>query len=115
MKKKYGLGYVISVLKERNGNSNEEMIELINKTIPGAHVLSNVSSEVKVRLPYSKTNEFPLLFKELDKNRLKYEIKGYGISSTTLEEVFLKINENSEDKMSAVEEVESIASSQKTI
>lgn len=33
-------------------------------------------------------------FKELDENLARYEINSYGISITTLEEVFIKINED---------------------
>jgi ATP-binding cassette subfamily A (ABC1) protein 3 len=54
-------------------------------------VLSNVSAEVAFQLPLATVTEFPSLFDDIDKSIEKLKINSYGISITTLEEVFLKV------------------------
>lgn len=55
--------------------------------------MSDVSAEIAFQLPLSEMGKFKGLFEELDKNIEKLKISSYGISITTLEEVFLKVAE----------------------
>ena len=48
-------------------------------------------AELTYRLPFEATESFPFIFEQLDSQREEFGIKTYGISVTTLEEVFLKI------------------------
>lgn len=66
------------------------MIEEIKIIIPEAEVQNTVSPQLVIHLPNNYTNEFPTLFKMLEKNRMEFGVKGMGISCTTMEEVFLR-------------------------
>lgn len=66
-------------------------MDLVTKAIPEAKVLSNVSAEVAFQLPMSTVSKFPALFDSLDSKLTTLKVTSYGISITTLEEVFLKV------------------------
>ena len=49
--------------------------------------------EINYLIPKEQKDHFKAFFEKLDNNLAKFEIKSYGVSMTTLEEVFLNINE----------------------
>lgn len=53
--------------------------------------LSEVSSELSFLIPLGLSHKFKDFFSEFDKALDDLEIKSYGISVTTLEEVFLRV------------------------
>ena len=59
-------------------------------------VLANAGAEIVYRLPFEETESFPAVFQELDARKEELSIDNYGISVTTLEEVFLKIGQQAE-------------------
>ena len=59
--------------------------------IPDALLVDDVGSDVVFLLPYSSINAFPTLFQDIDENLENLNISSYGISDTTLEDVFLQI------------------------
>ena len=59
--------------------------------VPDAVIMDDVGSELVYLLPYSSLDSFPGLFQDLDVNLDNLRISSYGISDTTLEDVFLKI------------------------
>ena len=83
-------------MKEFQGN-NEEIIDLVRSHVRSANVLSQVSSELTMQLPLEMASSFEALLDDLEKNSEKLNIDSYGISITTLEEVFLKVGEKNED------------------
>lgn len=56
-----------------------------------AKPLSNVGMEVAYQLPLGASPTFPQLFKQFDAHAEAIGIASYGISVTTMEEVFLKV------------------------
>ncbi|PFX16944.1 ATP-binding cassette sub-family A member 1 [Stylophora pistillata] len=75
--------------------------------IPTAQLVENIGSELTYVLPTELAGEgrFQDLFEELDKNLDQLHIGSYGVSDTTLEEVFLKVaeeaNAEEEDMLAA--------------
>jgi ATP-binding cassette subfamily A (ABC1) protein 3 len=53
-----------------------------------------VSAELAFQLSSSTISKFPELFSNLEQNMEKLSIRSYGISITTLEEVFLRVIED---------------------
>lgn len=53
--------------------------------------MSDFGAEVSYRLPSKELERFSQLFAEIDKSQDVLGIDSYGISLTTLEEVFLRI------------------------
>lgn len=91
LKNKYGVGYNLTFVKKALHYESQPIIELILNHVPTSTVLSDVSAELGVQLPMDQIKNFPDLFNEIDENKDRLGIESYGISITTLEEVFLKI------------------------
>ena len=74
------------------------LMDLIRSHIRKAKLVENLSSELTVQLPDDKQSvtKFDKLFADIDKQIITLGISGYGISNTTLEEVFLKVAKMSE-------------------
>ena len=53
--------------------------------------VSDVGAELAFVLPKSNTARFPALFQALDVEKPVLRITGYGISVTTMEDVFLRV------------------------
>ncbi|KAM9174579.1 phospholipid-transporting ATPase ABCA7 [Mergus octosetaceus] len=73
-----------------------QLSALIQKLVLGSRLVEDVGHEVLFVLPYSgaKDGAFGELFQELDARLGELGISGYGISDTTLEEIFLKVAED---------------------
>lgn len=77
------------VKTERQDNPQLENFVLTN--VPGSVKVSEVSSEATFLLPKCSAKEFPEFFKKLDNQLSNLNVSSYGVSMTTLEEVFLKV------------------------
>lgn len=66
------------------------MMGIIHKHIPKASVEMEVGAEVSVLLPTEETANFEALFSELEENESQIGVGSFGLSATTMEEVFLK-------------------------
>eukprot|EP01084_Bolivina_argentea_P154983 270135_1 len=97
LKKVYDVGYTFTVTVEADNNSFN-VRELIDKyiinNIKNSKLISCVGNEIKYQLPFEETDKFAQLFETLDNKKDELGIGSYGISMTTLEEVFCKIGEN---------------------
>ncbi|OQS02783.1 ATP-binding Cassette (ABC) Superfamily [Thraustotheca clavata] len=94
LKNKYGAGYSLSLIKSSESFDLPTLSTLVNSFVPAAKVLSNVGTEIAYQLPLDAAHAFPALFAALDKSLDKLHVVSYGISVTTLEEVFIKVSES---------------------
>ncbi|KAI9562460.1 hypothetical protein GHT06_009893 [Daphnia sinensis] len=92
LKKKYGAGYHLVIVKE-NGCDVQRITELIRKSIAEVSVNQNVGAELTYLLPSDKSHLFQQIFEELEQNRRSLGISSYGASVTTMEEVFIRVGE----------------------
>ena len=76
---------------------SEQIRQVITNHVPTATVLTNVGSEMAFGLPLEASAAFPLLLRELDVQRQALGVSDYGLSVTTLEEVFLKVAQEEDD------------------
>ncbi|XP_062240484.1 phospholipid-transporting ATPase ABCA1-like [Platichthys flesus] len=69
---------------------------VVRRHVPEAVFLESIGQEITYILPYSGARDgtFALLFKELDLATEDLGLTSYGISDTTLEEIFLKVAED---------------------
>ena len=97
LKNRFGIGYHLTV-DIKKGSDVDVVNALIQSTIESAQIDRFTSSEVYYILPPKETQLFPKLFHELEQNISEDNslIKSFGISMTTLEEVFLKIGDEIE-------------------
>ncbi|XP_058425894.1 phospholipid-transporting ATPase ABCA3-like [Diceros bicornis minor] len=87
LKKIYGVGYHIIMVKEPHCNV-KEITRLINHHIPSARLENNVAAELSFILPKEYTHRFKDLFTELEDRQEELGIASFGVSITTMEEVF---------------------------
>ncbi|XP_028847172.1 ATP-binding cassette sub-family A member 1 isoform X3 [Denticeps clupeoides] len=73
-----------------------DVCNLVRRYVPEAVFLESIGQEVTYILPYSGARDgtFANLFKNLDLEMSNLKITSYGISDTTLEEIFLKVAED---------------------
>uniref|UniRef100_A0A8D3DU77 ABC transporter domain-containing protein n=1 Tax=Scophthalmus maximus TaxID=52904 RepID=A0A8D3DU77_SCOMX len=115
LKKRFGSGYYLTLVRDgtekmaaqRNGIIHSQAIEvrthnltavgqLVRRNVPEAVFLESIGQEITYILPYSGARDgtFALLFQELDLAMADLGLTSYGISDTTLEEIFLKVAED---------------------
>ncbi|EQC40235.1 hypothetical protein SDRG_02883 [Saprolegnia diclina VS20] len=91
LKNRFGAGYTLTLVKADASSAMDAVSSLIMTHVPSALLTSNVASEVSFQLPTHATSSFPDLFAALDDDLASYGLTSYGISVTTLEDVFIKV------------------------
>uniref|UniRef100_A0A8C7ZZ47 ABC transporter domain-containing protein n=1 Tax=Oryzias sinensis TaxID=183150 RepID=A0A8C7ZZ47_9TELE len=68
----------------------------VRRHVPEAVFLESIGKEITFILPYARARDgtFATLFQELDQVMDKLGLTSYGVSDTTLEEIFLKVAED---------------------
>ncbi|KAG7398223.1 ATP-binding cassette sub- A member 12 [Phytophthora boehmeriae] len=93
LKNRYGAGYNLTLVKDDATCDDNAVTALITSYVPSAQLLSNVGSEIAYQLPQKSSPQFAAMFTKIDSNLQKLGVLSYGISATTLEEVFIKVAE----------------------
>lgn len=93
LKNRFGVGYNLTFVKESSSSDTNAIISLARKYVPNAVVLSNVATDLSLQLPMDSVKNFPGMFDEIDNKKAELKYVEYGISITTLEEVFLRVGE----------------------
>ncbi|XP_062038302.1 phospholipid-transporting ATPase ABCA7, partial [Lepus europaeus] len=72
-----------------------QLLALVRRWVPGARLVEELPHELVLALPYAGAQDgsFVRLFQELDQQLGELDLTGYGISDTSLEEIFLKVVE----------------------
>ncbi len=68
--------------------------ELVQMHVPECKLERFFGKEVKYILPLQTTSKFSKLFHQLEQSSKSIDIEYFGISMTTLEEVFLRLCDN---------------------
>ncbi|EQC39078.1 hypothetical protein SDRG_03286 [Saprolegnia diclina VS20] len=103
LKNRFGAGYNLTIVKEPTVNGDEDkshaLTAFIQQHVPTAKLLSNVGSEIGFQLPIDSSPVFPEMFRALEsaETRASLRVASFGISVTTLEEVFIKVAEMGDD------------------
>ncbi|XP_048221136.1 ATP-binding cassette sub-family A member 9 [Perognathus longimembris pacificus] len=93
LKKKWGIGYHLS-LHLNEMCDPESITTLVKQHIPDAKLTAQNGEKLVYILPFERTNKFPDLYRDLDRCS-NQGIDDYGVSMTTLNEVFLKLERES--------------------
>ena len=109
LKSKFGIGYNVTMTRAAQKWSQHDISRSILKYIPDARLLSAAGGELSYRLPLTSVRAFPALFKSIDRKKRSLGIGSYGISMTTLEEVFMRISSHREEEDAAGEAVDDTA------
>jgi ATP-binding cassette subfamily A (ABC1) protein 3 len=93
LKNRFGAGYNLTVVKDDAKCVDADVIAFVASYVPSAQVLSNVGSEIAFQLPINSSSQFASMFAKMDASLSKMGLLSYGVSVTTLEEVFIKVAE----------------------
>lgn len=109
LKNKFGLGYHLTMVMEENFEE-KDVTDMVHSFIPNGEMIRANNSELAYQLPFDQVAHFPDLLKTLDNAANKtgqfasLGLRSYGMSMTTLEEVFLKLGEEDNDDADGVSE-----------
>nr|XP_040133807.1 ATP-binding cassette sub-family A member 3-like [Ictidomys tridecemlineatus] len=99
LKQIYGAGYHIVMQREPHCDV-EKISAMIQSHVPGAMLEDDIGDELSFVLPKEYTHRFEALFDELEKNQKELGIANFGVSITTMKEVFFKVNKLATSQMS---------------
>lgn len=91
LKNRFGAGYKLTMVKASK-EKNTAILPYLEKHLGAAELISEVSSEVSFGVATDVAAKFTPFFEQFDKDMESLGVISYGISITTLEEVFLHIN-----------------------
>ena len=91
LKSKFGVGYNLTLVKSNTEQSDTILPYLRSQLGDKVTKQSEIQSEMTVQIPHEYDNKFAKFFERFDQELSKLKIRSYGISITTLEEVFLKV------------------------
>ncbi|RLN65884.1 hypothetical protein BBJ29_006636 [Phytophthora kernoviae] len=98
LKNRFGAGYSLTMIKASDGSCDVHLVEgFLKKYVPGAKCLSSSGSELVFQLPAVSSEAFPSMLEQLDTDMQGLGVQQYGISVTTLEEVFLRISQDRDE------------------
>jgi ATP-binding cassette subfamily A (ABC1) protein 3 len=107
LKNMFGVGYVLNIIKQRE-DAGKGILEEIQKDLPNSVLMSDYGLEMKVQLEKGQNDKLQKIFENLEERGSEIGIKEFGISLTTLEDVFLKVgnmfNEEAKDDMRILQE-----------
>ncbi|KAB0359845.1 hypothetical protein FD754_004001 [Muntiacus muntjak] len=89
LKRKWGIGYHLSLHRSERCNT-ERITSLITQHISDAKLTAESEEKLVYTLPLERTDKFPDLCRDLE-NSSDQGIMNFGISMTTLNEVFLNL------------------------
>ncbi|KAL0383532.1 UNVERIFIED_CONTAM: ABC transporter A family member 1 [Sesamum calycinum] len=104
LKQQYGVGYTLTLVKATPNAS--AAADIVYSHIPSATCVSEVGNEISFKLPIASSSSFESMFREIERCMQRSNpsletpdcgdstflgIESYGISVTTLEEVFLRV------------------------
>ncbi|KAF4521857.1 hypothetical protein B566_EDAN003731 [Ephemera danica] len=89
LKKKYGSGYQLGIARSRECNV-EAVTSLLRQHVPSTQLVQDVGSELSYRLPEEFVSKFEVMLADLEVKGPQLGVQGFGVSMTTMEEVFVK-------------------------
>jgi ABC-type multidrug transport system ATPase subunit len=92
LKSKFGIGYHLDI-DASDQIDVKGLTSVVQQHVQGSSILSNKGKELSYVLPLAQKPQFPGLFAALDEEGKGFGATGYGVSLTTLEEVFLALAE----------------------
>lgn len=98
LKKRFGSGYRLTCVK-KVGCDAKVILEVLIEFSRDAMLVSDDQTEVVFALPESDVQTFQYIFKKLEDDAERLKISSFGCSITSLEDVFLKLGADADDKV----------------
>lgn len=98
LKTRYGAGYKL-IFDKKEGFSNDSLQSLtsfVQRFVEEAKYIEEdgAESQVLYNLPFHTVKQFGPFFTELEQNLVKLNVSNFGVTITSLEDVFLKVGED---------------------
>lgn len=84
-----GAGYHLVMVKAPGCNV-DAITKTVNRVVDSAYLEGEVGAELSFLLPQDQAPKFSELFSMIEKNCSELGITSFGVTATTMEEVFLK-------------------------
>lgn len=94
LKKEFGCGYHLICVKKPECET-EKITALLKRYMPDVKVEYDVGTELSYQLSDKCSQIFNKIFSELENRSAELGVDSYGVSLTTLEEVFMKVGTDS--------------------
>ena len=83
----------------KDESCDPSLVESVVKSVVSqAEQVTDIGAELSYILPSSSTSSFPELFDKLEAEKVRLRIRSFGISVTTMEEVFMKVGEGVDEE-----------------
>ncbi|OXA58526.1 ATP-binding cassette sub-family A member 3 [Folsomia candida] len=92
LKKKYGCGYHLVIVKDPRCNV-AKITEILRSKLDDVEEEQNVGAELSYALPDNMSHLFADVFEGLENRKVELGIDSYGCSITTMEEVFMRVGQ----------------------
>jgi ATP-binding cassette, subfamily A (ABC1), member 3 len=90
LKNTFGSGYRLTLSKKQEIFKLESFKQILDSTINDYKIETNIAAEMCILIPFESSNKLPNILNNIEKSKQEMGIDGYGISSPTIEEVFIK-------------------------
>jgi ABC-type multidrug transport system ATPase subunit len=91
LKSHFGLGYQLELTKSQPDAAAQTSIRaLVQQHVPSATLVMDSDSECHFRLPIDDVKTFGALLTDVERNLQDLRLSGYGITASTLEQVFMR-------------------------
>lgn len=97
LKKQFGVGYHLVCVKNAMCRP-ENVTSLLQHYVSDVKIEHDIGTELSYQLTDTKSSVFPAMLDDLERNLATLGLASYGISMSTLEEVFMSIGTESEGK-----------------
>lgn len=94
LKKRFGAGYRLICVKDA-GCDTSQVTRLLKQYLSAIEIDSDVGAELSYHLPNDDTSFFEKMFDDLETNMQSLHLSSFGLSLTTLEDVFHKVGTDS--------------------
>jgi hypothetical protein len=88
LKSRYGGSYVFSITTAQH--EEQVIVEMVQKISPNARKVYGLAGTQKFELPKSEVT-IADVFRTVENAKTKFNIQAWGLADTTLEDVFIKI------------------------
>uniref|UniRef100_A0AAG5D3R1 ABC transporter domain-containing protein n=1 Tax=Anopheles atroparvus TaxID=41427 RepID=A0AAG5D3R1_ANOAO len=97
LKKTFGVGYRLICVKDASCD-RQRLLGILRRYIPDVTIDTDIGSELSIVLKEDYIDVFQRLLEDIEQQMTSCGITSYGISLTTMEEVFLKAGSDSFDE-----------------
>jgi ABC-type multidrug transport system ATPase subunit len=107
LKSRFGIGYTLTISttkaassssSESNSGTADSLLDFIRVHVQTAELVSQAGTEISFTLPLSASKSFAELFGQLESRKQELAVQDFGVSVTSLEEVFLRLAGEGEEE-----------------